>query len=86
MISNQKKKPVKNNQSESNFKTPVRQKKFYDNSSSLVLSKINIEKKQKLKGFVNRKMFNLSTTTNEPTIDVKKSNEIITEDLFIDTI
>lgn len=67
------------------FKTPVRQKKFIDtNNNSLLFSKINIEKKQKLKGFVNKKMFNLPNTTNY-------SNNVIStrenkEDILIDSI
>ena len=80
----QKKKPAKNNLSESNFKTPIRQKKIYENSSPFLLSKINIEKKQKLKGFVDRKTFNLFNTTSQNLNNVHK-NEII-EDLFVDSI
>ena len=74
MKSNHKKKISTNNQSEHVFKTPPRKSRYVNNdSSSLVLSKINIEKKQKLKGFVNKQMFSLSSKSNcNKIIDEKK--------------
>lgn len=67
------------------FKTPVHKNKFFDNnSSSLLFSKINIDKKQKLKGFVNKKMSNLSITTNQSNNTASKGEN--KEEILVDSI